>query len=64
MPLSGGDKEAQASDAGDLKTDEERETWLRADWPDASKLQRPLPDSALQIAAQGGRRDAYIGSQG
>ena len=33
------------------------ETWLRADWAEASKLQRPLPDGALQIVAQGPRQD-------
>ncbi len=32
-----------------LTTEEERETWLRASWDEARKLQRPLPDGQLQI---------------
>jgi putative SOS response-associated peptidase YedK len=40
-----------------LTTEEERETWLTADWPDASKLQRPLPDGTLKIVARGTKTD-------
>jgi putative SOS response-associated peptidase YedK len=40
-----------------LTTAEERDTWLRAPWSEASELQRPLPDGALQIVQRGGKRD-------
>lgn len=40
-----------------LTTEAERETWLNAPWPEASALQKPLPDGALQIVARGGKRD-------
>lgn len=40
-----------------LTTPEEMDTWLRADWKEASELQRPLPDDALQIVAKGDRKD-------
>jgi putative SOS response-associated peptidase YedK len=35
-----------------LTTEEERETWLKAPWTEARKLQRPLPDGALMIEAK------------
>jgi putative SOS response-associated peptidase YedK len=35
-----------------LITDEERETWLKAPWQDARRLQRPLPDGSLMIKAK------------
>lgn len=40
-----------------LTEPDEFEVWLQADWKEASKLQRPLPDDALQIVARGHRSD-------
>lgn len=40
-----------------LTTPEELEVWLRAPWDEARHLQRPLPDGALQIVADGKRED-------
>ena len=34
------------------------ETWLTAPWADAARLQRPLPDAALEIVARGEKKDA------
>lgn len=40
-----------------LTTQEEQETWMRAPWGEASLLQRPLPDGALQIVGRGVKKD-------
>ncbi len=40
-----------------LTTPAKIEQWMTASVEDALKLQRPLPDGALKIVAQGERRD-------
>lgn len=40
-----------------LTTEAERDAWLRADWPEAAVLQRPLPDGALRIIGRGVKKD-------
>ncbi len=40
-----------------LTEPDEIETWLTAPWDDAQALQRPLPDGALEVVAQGERSD-------
>jgi putative SOS response-associated peptidase YedK len=40
-----------------LTTEEEIGTWMTAPTPAALKLQRPLPDNALQIVARGTKKD-------
>ncbi len=41
-----------------LTREDEWDSWLRAPWPDAAHLQRPLPDGALRIVARGLKEDA------
>lgn len=36
------------------------EAWLTAPWPEACRLQKPLPDGALTIVARGAKEDAAI----
>jgi putative SOS response-associated peptidase YedK len=40
-----------------LTESQDLETWLAAPWPEASRLQRPLPDGALRIVARGAKLD-------
>jgi putative SOS response-associated peptidase YedK len=39
---------------------DEIETWLGAPWPEACRLQRPLPDGALRIVARGEKQDGAM----
>ncbi|EAU41647.1 hypothetical protein FP2506_14479 [Fulvimarina pelagi HTCC2506] len=43
-----------------LTEPDEIDTWLRAEWDEASSLQRPLPDGTLRIVAKGERSDKEI----
>ena len=36
------------------------ETWLAAPWPEASRLQRSLPDGSLRIVARGAKLDGDV----
>ncbi|KAB0679550.1 SOS response-associated peptidase [Aureimonas leprariae] len=44
-----------------LTEPDEIDLWLNADWKEAAKLQRPLPDGALTIVAKGERQDGAEG---
>lgn len=45
-----------------LTTAAERDAWLSAEWPEASRLQRPLADGALRIVARGVEEDPEQGT--
>lgn len=47
-----------------LTTQEEQEAWMQAPWPEASALQRPLPDGALTIIGRGQKQDDGPGLHG
>ncbi len=40
-----------------LTCEEELETWTAAPWPEAARLQRPLPDGSLRIVVRGEKKD-------
>ena len=40
-----------------LTKPEEWYTWIVAEWSEACKLQRPLPDGSLNVVARGGKHD-------
>ncbi len=40
-----------------LTREEELDAWLAAPWPEAARLQRPLPDGSLRIVARGEKKD-------
>ncbi len=46
-----------------LTDPEEIETWLRAPWPEACRLQRTLPDAALLQVARGAKEDGAPAEQ-
>jgi putative SOS response-associated peptidase YedK len=46
-----------------LRTREEHDVWMRAQWDEAANLQRPLPNTMLRIVASGEREDPPPESQ-
>jgi putative SOS response-associated peptidase YedK len=47
-----------------LRTPEEVDTWMSAPADEALRLQRPLPDGALQIVARGAKKDGLEADHG
>lgn len=47
-----------------LTTAEDIETWLTTPWPEASILQRPLPDGALTVVGRGMKEDLETPADG
>ena len=43
-----------------LTTADELNIWLRAPWPEASALQRPLPDGSLRVVLRGEKQDGTM----
>lgn len=43
-----------------LTESQDLETWLAAPWPEASRLQRPMPDGSLRIVARGAKLDGAV----
>ena len=46
-----------------LTREEELDAWLAAPWPEAGRLQRPLPDGSLRIVTRGERKDEAAGAE-
>jgi putative SOS response-associated peptidase YedK len=40
-----------------LRTPDEVDRWMTAEWKDAAPMQQPLPDGALKIVATGQKYD-------
>jgi len=43
---------------------DEWDAWLRASWPEAAGLQRPLADGSLQVVGRGSKEDETSGGSG
>ncbi len=45
-----------------LTTTDELDLWMSAPWTEASALQQPFPDGALQVITRGEKKDGVIDS--